>query len=193
MTGNAHLFENLRAHFQQFTPPVIIFNKSHSGSRLLAELVEAGGFFLGAHQNDSRDSVDVLELVEYLVCNYYPDYSPLWRNFSPPDFRLAELIKKTFDAHLEGHSAGKPWGWKLCETAYIVPVLDFLFPDHATSIFFAMEGMSLLVITPPPAHPSGKKSILIRTAFAHGERSGSAVQTTKNAVIFLMPCTGSIV
>jgi hypothetical protein len=129
ITGNARVFESLRVDFQQFPPPVILFNKSHSGSRLLAELVEAGGFFLGAHQNDSRDSIDMVKLVEYLVCNYYPDYSPLWSGNTPPDHHLAELIKKTFAAHLEGHSIGAPWGWKLCETLYILPVLDFLFPE----------------------------------------------------------------
>src|SRR5262249_35251516 len=35
-----------------------------------------------------------------------------------------------FRAHLDGFDAGQgsPWGWKLCETTYIIPLIDFLFP-----------------------------------------------------------------
>ena len=72
--------EAVRRAFSHLPGPVVIFNKSHSGSRLLAELVEEAGVFMGAHQNESRDSLDLVELVQHLVLTYYPDYSaPLGR------------------------------------------------------------------------------------------------------------------
>lgn len=110
--------------------PVVIFNKSHSGSRMLAELVAAGGVFLGAHVNESWDSLPLLELVSALVRQYYPDYGPLWDPSLPGDAALAKLAVRVFEKHLEGFApqAGRPWGWKLCETVYILPVLDYCFP-----------------------------------------------------------------
>ncbi|MCW5980209.1 MAG: sulfotransferase [Bryobacteraceae bacterium] len=120
----------LRRAFAGLPHPVVIFNKSHSGSRMLAELVAAGGVFLGAHRNESWDSLDLLELVTRLVCDYYPDYGPLWDPARPPDAPLSDLAARVFENHLEGFArdAGGPWGWKLCETVYILPVLDYCFP-----------------------------------------------------------------
>ena len=118
-------FRDAVAHYG---PPVILFNKSHSGSRLLTDLFAGAGIAMGAHLNTSRDSLDVLELVEYLVTRYYPDYSPLWAAGQPPDQELQRLIHRVFAQHLEGVPAGRRWGWKLCETVYILPVLDYCFP-----------------------------------------------------------------
>jgi hypothetical protein len=119
----------VRDELRPLGPPVITFNKSHSGSRLLAQVVAEAGIFMGAHQNDSNDSWDVLKLVEHLVLRYYPDYSPLWRNDVADDAVLTGLIRDVFKAHTDGLVQGGRWGWKLCETTYILPVLDFLFPD----------------------------------------------------------------
>lgn len=108
-------------------PPIIIYNKSHSGSRLLAGLLESGGIFLGSHLNESRDSLDVLRLVEWLVTRHYPDYGPLWED--PSEIAaLAEVSRSVFASHTAGRAYGQPWGWKLCETSHILPVVDRLFP-----------------------------------------------------------------
>jgi hypothetical protein len=119
----------LREKYRALPSPIIIYNKSHSGSRLLARLLEESGVFMGAHQNASRDSLDIFELVHYLVVNYYPDYNAR-RGTLSADAVLAELIDQTFRSHLAGYDpgGGSLWGWKLCETSYIVPVLDSLFP-----------------------------------------------------------------
>jgi hypothetical protein len=119
----------VRDELQQLGPPIVVFNKSHSGSRLLARLIADSGVFMGAHQNESNDSWDILKLVEYLVSEYYPDYSPLWSRGEHSDRGLPDLIRDVFASHTEGLSPGARWGWKLCETAYILPVLDFLFPN----------------------------------------------------------------
>jgi hypothetical protein len=122
--------DSFRERFSRYGPPVIVFNKSHSGSRMLAELLSSAGVFMGSHLNESRDSLDVFELVDYLVTHYYPDYSPLWDAGRAADGKLAELLERVFTRHLQDAGAGASmrWGWKLCETVYIVPVLDYCFP-----------------------------------------------------------------
>ena len=123
------MLTTIREELRRLGPPIVVFNKSHSGSRLLARVIAEAGVFMGAHQNESNDSWDVLKLVEHLVSRYYPDYSPLWKSDRPSDRTLVELIREVFASHTEGLPPNKPWGWKLCETAYILPVLDFLFPQ----------------------------------------------------------------
>lgn len=108
-------------------PPVVIFNKSHSGSRLLAELVAASGIYMGAHRNESGDAENMLELVEYVVEHHYPDFSRLWREGCADESEVCARIARAFRSHL-GQRAGDPWGWKLCETTYILPLIDYLFP-----------------------------------------------------------------
>jgi hypothetical protein len=120
-----HRFAELRREMQPYGPPVIAFNKSHSGSRVLARLLEGSGVFLGADIPSSRDSLDVLRLVEYVVENYYPDYGRLFRADDPV---LFALIRDVFAQHLKGFAGGR-WGWKLCETGFILPLLDKIFPD----------------------------------------------------------------
>jgi hypothetical protein len=54
----------------------------------------------------------------------------LWDARRPPDLELSRLLRNVFERHLQGvnGSAGRPWGWKLCETVYALPVLDYCFP-----------------------------------------------------------------
>lgn len=122
--------DSFRDQFSRHAAPIIVFNKSHSGSRLLAELLGSAGVFMGSRLNESHDSLDMLKLVEYLVTKYYPDYSPLWDSERAPDIELVRLLGKVFDAHLHDfHDTGnRPWGWKLCETVFALPVLDYCFP-----------------------------------------------------------------
>jgi hypothetical protein len=121
----------VREELPQNPGPIVVYNKSHSGSRLLAAVIERAGVFMGAHQNESKDSLDLLELVTHLVLAHYPDYGPLWDGRAPADPVLPGLVRRVFASHLAGFDAtdGDRWGWKLCETAYIVPVVDFLFPN----------------------------------------------------------------
>jgi len=118
----------VRAWTRSLPPPVVIFNKSHSGSRLLAELVRASGVFMGAHQNASGDSEDVLQLVEYVVCRYYPDFRFLARMEGSEEAALCGLIERILRAHRAGIEVSR-WGWKLSETAYVLPLIDDLFPQ----------------------------------------------------------------
>ncbi|MCC7274790.1 MAG: sulfotransferase [Alphaproteobacteria bacterium] len=107
-------------------PPVIVFNKSHSGSRLLARTLAAAGVFMGARRNESEDALELMPLLSYVVHLHHPDFSRLWTDGDPL------LIRRARDAvarHLVGRPAGARWGWKLCETTFILPVLARIFPD----------------------------------------------------------------
>lgn len=130
MTPVAPTFAALRRVVDGTDDPVVIFNKSHSGSRLLAELVDAAGVFLGAERNESRDSLPIWEWVEGLVREHYPDFSALWDPDRPADPALEALGERAFARHLRGfpREPGRRWGWKLCETAYALPVVDHCFP-----------------------------------------------------------------
>jgi len=108
---------------------VIVCCKSHSGSRLLARLLAEGGVFLGARCNESHDALDVLAFVEHVVRGYYPDYARLWAGASDTA-EVARRARDCFDRHLDGYdrTAAAPWGWKLGESGYAMPVLARLFP-----------------------------------------------------------------
>jgi hypothetical protein len=84
---------------------------------------------MGARLNESHDALPLLPLLQHLVERYYPEYGPLWREETVDD-RLVALLAAAFPAHLDGGPAGpgRPWGWKLCETSHILPVVDFLCP-----------------------------------------------------------------
>lgn len=109
-------------------PAIIVFCKSHSGSRLLVRLLEAAGIFMGAHQNESGDSWDLLPIARYLVTRYYPDYSGVLRGDDP---LLEDMLEAALLRHLAGYDPanGQRWGWKLCETTFILPVVSKLFAN----------------------------------------------------------------
>jgi Sulfotransferase family len=86
----------------------------------------AGGIFMGNGRNESEDSVDFLRLIHFLVDKHYPDYWTLFRDGDP---ELEAIADSVLERHLNGHQPGKRWGWKLCETLYILPVLLRIFPQ----------------------------------------------------------------
>ena len=124
----APTFARLRESLAGAGDPVVLFNKSHSGSRVLAELVAAGGVFLGAERTESGDALPIWEWVEALVLGHYPGFAGLWDGSRPPEASIAALGERAFARHLAGRASGRPWGWKLCETVYALPVIDHCFP-----------------------------------------------------------------
>jgi LPS sulfotransferase NodH len=107
-------------------PPVIVFNASHSGSRLLATLVGRLGVFMGSNLNASEDSLDLFDLVKHVVEAHAPDYSRL---FAEGDPSLPARVDVAIASHLANRAPGQRWGWKLCETGHALPVISRLFPD----------------------------------------------------------------
>ena len=116
--------------------PIIVFGASHSGSRLLAQMLGRLGVFMGSHLNDSEDSIDVFDLVRYLVEAHAPDYSNLFCNGDPT---LQGRALVAFGAHLADRPEGQRWGWKLPETSHAMPVMARLFPE-ARCIHLVRDG-----------------------------------------------------
>lgn len=106
-------------------PPVVVFNASHSGSRLLALMLQRLGVFMGADLNESQDSLPIFDLVQYLVLADAPDFSRLLETGDPS---LPGRIDTAFRDHLAARPVGR-WGWKLPETAHVLPVISRVFPE----------------------------------------------------------------
>jgi Sulfotransferase family len=108
-----------------YGPPIVVYNASHSGSRLLTRMLSSMGVYMGANLNASEDSIEMAELVEHVILEHAPDFSGL---FADGDPLLGELALAGVAAHLAGRPPGAPWGWKLCETGHALPVISRLFP-----------------------------------------------------------------
>jgi hypothetical protein len=121
----------LRESLSRLPPPVILYNKSHSGSRLLMRALEGQDVFMGAEFNASGDALPLLPVVEACVLRYYPDYGKLWASQGAGPAGLAAVTAEAFARHLAGYDpkAGRPWGWKFCETLYALPYFAYLFPQ----------------------------------------------------------------
>ncbi len=119
----------LRQRFSALPPPVIIYNKSHSGSRLLVRALHSQGVFLGAERNESEDALPILPIVEHCVLRFYPDYGRLWEEGGADLAALVALTEHAFSRHLAGYAGAGPWGWKLCESLYALPFFAFLFSE----------------------------------------------------------------
>ncbi len=106
--------------------PLVICNKSHSGSRLLARLLDRAGLFLGAHRNESEDAWDLLPVVRHLVIRHYPNYQGVADGGDP---LLIDMLSAALARHLKGSAPGQAWGWKLSESGFVLPVLAALLPN----------------------------------------------------------------
>lgn len=146
---------DLRVLVGRLPPPVVMFNKSHSGSRLLAALMREAGLHIGAVRNESEDALPLLDLVEHCVETFYPDYAPVFIDDAAAN-RVAEVAARALATHLEGHDGG-PWGWKLCETGYILPVLAHIFPN-LRAIHLIRDGRDVAFANhTPPSKPFWQK------------------------------------
>jgi hypothetical protein len=120
-----HQLEQAGRALSPLGPPVVVFNASHSGSRLLALMLKRLGVFMGADLNESEDSLPIFDLVRYLVERHAPDFSLLLEDGDPA---LPDRIGAAFRDHLAVRPVGR-WGWKLPETAHVLPVISQMFPD----------------------------------------------------------------
>lgn len=134
-------------------PPIVVFNASHSGSRLLAQMLKRLGVFMGADLNESQDSLPIFSLVRYLVEAHAPDFTRLLEDGDPA---LPGRIQEAFRDHLAVRPVGR-WGWKLPETGHVLPVISRLFSD-ARYIHLVRDGRDV-AFSPfvAPKHPFWRK------------------------------------
>ncbi|MGH6971750.1 MAG: sulfotransferase family protein, partial [Caulobacteraceae bacterium] len=115
----------LAAEIAPLGAPVMVFCASHSGSRLLVQALTRLGVFMGARLNDSEDSLDIFDLVRWLVMADAGDFERLLSGREP---ELRPRVLAALSAHLVGRPPAAAWGWKLPETANVLPLMRRLFP-----------------------------------------------------------------
>jgi len=145
---------DLRALAGRLPPPVVVFNKSHSGSRLLATLLKDAGLFIGSVRNESGDALPLLDLVEHCVGTHYPDYAVLFGD-GPESDATAQVAARALAAHLAGHGAG-PWAGSSASRLYPAAAGPY-FPD-LRAIHLIRDGRDVAFANHvPPSKPFWQK------------------------------------
>lgn len=102
--------------------PIILLGRGGSGTRLLSQLVQTLGVFIGTDINESDDSLEMVDLVYWLTLETA-------RTPAPP-LKFVSIIRQTLGGILrKGKVAPEAvWGWKLPETLYVLPLILEAFP-----------------------------------------------------------------
>jgi hypothetical protein len=110
--------------------PVIIIGRPHSGSRMLARLFLDNGLFMGADLSpDFLDSISWYQrfVVPLMTSCYFPDWhldDDSLKKFS------SQLLLATWPDYRGGcHERVSTWGWKFCETLFVIPIIRLFFPS----------------------------------------------------------------
>jgi hypothetical protein len=111
--------------------PFVIVGRPHSGSRLLAKFCLDHGAFLGRDLADEfLDSEGWYQrfVVPLILSSYFPDFSDA--ALKPALWRLClELFRETWPRYWDGRASNQTWGWKYCETLFVMPLVKRLFPS----------------------------------------------------------------
>ncbi len=118
--------DDLAREWAPLGPPIVVFNKSHSGSRMLVRALAAAGVDMGAARSESEDAVALLPAIEHIVERHYPRFDTAT---IAADRTVAGLLRAGLAAHCAGIAPGARWGWKLCETGHALPLLARVFPQ----------------------------------------------------------------
>jgi hypothetical protein len=126
--------------------PFIVIGMHRSGTRLLAEILDRLGIFMGADRQADAESVTFMQINEGILHQCGAFWSePMSAHFAlaQPDFleRLAASVRETLAAELEkyiGQSAWRPgstpeetppFGWKDPRNTFTLPVWRQVFPS----------------------------------------------------------------
>ena len=110
--------------------PIVIVGRPHSGSRALAELCLANGIFLGADLTAGfLDSLSWYQrfVVPLMTSRYFPH----WDDHGSEDglrILCAERLRDTWPRYWNSVTPAGAWGWKFCETLFVIPIVKRLFP-----------------------------------------------------------------
>ncbi|WP_411962522.1 sulfotransferase family protein [Mesorhizobium sp. CA5] len=112
--------------FSEATPPIVIVNTAHSGSRLLTSILVDAGVYMGSNVSGSLDCLEMVPLVEHAIL-FSRSGVPTGNELRDPESR--RLAKCHIGKHLQNIGQAERWGWKLCETLLIVPLIKAYFPQ----------------------------------------------------------------
>jgi len=122
------------------TSPVVVIGRGGSGTRILADLVQEQGVFLGNKLNKSIDAVEWVKTIYGAVIDAHsapyglsPEKEEMW----------IRKIRRTAREILEERGTPVPdfWGWKLPETTLVIPQVLASFP-HARIIHLIRHPVS---------------------------------------------------
>lgn len=104
--------------------PIVAAGRGGSGTRLLSQMLQSLGVFMGNELNESEDSVEWVDLVYELVLS----------KLESDTYLFSAQIKEKFEKKaieilsLGGQAADALWGWKLPETVMCTPEIFTVFP-----------------------------------------------------------------
>lgn len=110
--------------------PIVIVGRPRSGSRILAQMFLASGIFMGVDLHPaSLDSLSWYQqfVVPLMTSRFFPKWE---EHLASEDFQAfcAERLRGTWRRYWDDARSGDPWGWKYCETLFVIPVVKKLFP-----------------------------------------------------------------
>lgn len=140
--------------------PVVVVGRARSGTRVVAALLGAAGYFLGADLADRQlDSLSWYQrfVVPLVTSRFFPD----WPDDPELDLLLEERLRDTWPRYLGDRALPPRWGWKYPETLFTLPLLLREFPGIRV-IHLIRDGRDVcgsrggfFQMTGPPADPPG--------------------------------------
>lgn len=112
--------------------PIVIGGTGGSGTRVVHELLEAAGIYMGSNLNISRDAMDFEPLLDEIINPVLQttrslDYAP--GSLSPDLFARAQAgIRRAVKDYLRGKPRSAHWGWKNPRSMYVLPLIHSVFP-----------------------------------------------------------------
>ncbi|MEL6494126.1 MAG: amino acid adenylation domain-containing protein [Cyanobacteria bacterium J06623_7] len=125
--GDRQTATMLSEALQKLTPQ-FIGATGGSGTRVVAQIVQQGGMFIGNQHNRASDS---LEAIEYLSLRQLITH---WQTHLPQS-AYAQIIQRLehglpdYLAGAGGLGTAQPWGWKIPPSIFLLPFLQAQFPQ----------------------------------------------------------------
>ena len=110
--------------------PIVIIGRPRSGSRVLCRLLQANGVFMGADlYPEFLDSVSWYQrfVVPIVTAPGFPE-TPFVSLGPGMSALVEERLNDTLPRYWGAADRSQPWGWKYCETLFLVPLVKSLFP-----------------------------------------------------------------
>lgn len=103
--------------------PFVIIGRPHSGTRLLAAILNQSKIFMGNVSHGYLDSIPwCFDFVKPIVCSKnFPD-------INANDLLVQRCLKKTMNKFFKSYNNQPYWGWKYSETLFLMPILVHHFP-----------------------------------------------------------------
>lgn len=121
-------------------PPVVVLGTGGSGTRAVAEVMDAAGVYLGPERNRASDSLALKPFLKYQSEAYVTESG--WVQAverdptvvpDPPEALISEL-RGALERQREGaDSPDALWGWKNPRTTFLLPVFYHVAPDAPTA------------------------------------------------------------